>query len=339
MSLPATPEPSDTPIVVRIISERSDFYSSDLANRLPGSTLDQGDVVFTVDAAMPADVVVVMNYLRYDQDIESRRGFVWKWDNEPIVRTPFAKGLDRIFTHVKGSPDSRVTVAPPVLDWWVGKSYDELFQTETPEKTKTISAIASTKTLIDGHRRREEFVTFVSAEVPELDVFGQGRERELSDKWDGLAPYRYSIAIENTSSDDYWTEKIADCFLSYTVPLYFGAPNITEYFPEGSLIWLPMDDRERALRVIHDTLRSDDWVARLPALTEARRLVLERYSLGAQITRLVRENRDAILTAPRVTTRVQGRRTKPGGWIRGLGLVGNVKARVERRRVRLERNG
>ena len=41
---------------------------------------------------------------------------------------------------------------------------------------------------------------------------------------------KFSIAIENYSSENYLTEKVLDCFLSKTIPIYYGCPNIGEFF-------------------------------------------------------------------------------------------------------------
>lgn len=328
---PSAIQGSSTPIVVRLLSQKGAVDMDLTASHLPGGTLDQGDVVFTDSETADADVAVIINYLKYDQKIRARKGYVWKWDNEPIVRRPFAKGLDRVYTHAAAEGDHRVVTAPPILDWWVGRSYDQLSRSRAPRKTREISAIASTKTMIEGHRKRTEFVGWLVEQLPELDLYGQGRDRELADKWDGLAPYRYSIAIENTSKPDYWTEKISDCFLANTVPLYYGATNIGDYFPEGSFVWLPADDRERALAVIRETLKTDHWDARREALRVARKRVLESYSLGAQIMGRVRAERDVILSSPHTTVRVHGRRTRPGGWVRGAGMVGNIRHQLAKR--------
>lgn len=322
------------PIIVQLLSQRGAEGFEGLASRLPGGNLDQGDIVFTTENLDKPDVVIVQNYLKYDLRVTARFGYIWKWDNEPIVRRPFAKGLDRIYTHASAEGDSRVVTAPPVLDWWVGGSYDELSTLALPKKPHNLSAIASTKVAIEGHRKRSEFVNRLEQEFPAIQVFGQGRPRELRDKWDGLAPFRYSVAIENTSKADYWSEKIADCFLTYTVPLYFGATNIDQYFPKDSYIWLPLDNPGSALATIRDTLANDDWESRLPALKEARRRVLDDFSFGAQIMGRIRAEREEILSAPYRTTKIHGRRTKPGGWVRGAGLAGNLRARIERVRRR-----
>ena len=304
-----------------------------LKSHLPGGSLDQGEFRFTVKEE-PADVVIVLNYLKYDTEITARSGYIWCWHNEPIVRKPFPKGFDRIFTHEESS-DPRVSKKPPVLDWWVHKSWDELAALKAPHKSDLVSVIASKKEMIYGHRRRNAFVDVLSEEFPNLPVFGEGREAALDDKWEGLYKYRYSVAIENTSKPDYWTEKIADCFLSFTVPIYFGATNIGRYFPEDSFIWLPIDDTKNSLKVIHECLANDHWEARLPALQEARIRILGDYSLYGQVRALVEAEAEKIREKAFINTRVHGRRTRRGGWVRGAGLRGNLMTQGFRLRARL----
>lgn len=322
-------------ILIRVTSQRGPIDPSLLAFHMPGETLEHERVRFTVDDE-PADIVVVLNYVKYDTKLRARDGFVFLWHNEPIVRRPFPKGFDRVYTHIDDSNDPRVRPAPPILDWWIEKSFDELDAMVMPPKPKQCSAIASTKEMIEGHRVRNDFISRVENEVPGLEIFGKGRKNGLRDKWDGLAPYKYSIAIENTSKPHYWTEKIADCFLAGTVPLYFGATNIAEYFPPESFIWLPIDKPETAVRVLHDTLSKDDWSARNTAVLEARRRVLHEYSLFSQLVRIANENMGRIPQAPWRTYRVHGRRISRGGWIRGLSLAENLESLKARRATRRE---
>ena len=327
---------SPQPVRVSLIEPTGPIPLASFQHRLPGGSTHLGPVKF-VEPGEQSDVSIVFGYLKYDTKITARAGGIWNWHLEPIVRRPFGRGYDRIFTHLDVPEDPRVSTAAPVLDWWLGKSYDELVSLPLPEKSRPFSAIASTKDWIDGHRLRGEIVTRAAERFPDMDLFGRGREREVEDKWDGLAPYRYSLAIENTAKRDYWTEKIADCFLSYTVPFYWGATNISDYFPEQSFVWLPIDDPPRALEIIQNTLDRDDWESRLPALKEARRRVLDRYSLAARVLDLVERDFNNLVSAPLLTKKVHGRRTRPGGWIRGIGLSGNLHARLDRRRQRQSR--
>ncbi len=51
-----------------------------------------------------------------------------------------------------------------------------------------------------------------------------------------LNKYRFCICFENSSYRGYVTEKIFDCFKSGCIPIYFGAPNITDYVPSDCFI-------------------------------------------------------------------------------------------------------
>jgi hypothetical protein len=50
--------------------------------------------------------------------------------------------------------------------------------------------------------------------------------------------YQYSIVIENSREINYFSEKLLDCLLTKTVPIYFGCPNISDYFDTEGWILL-----------------------------------------------------------------------------------------------------
>jgi hypothetical protein len=52
----------------------------------------------------------------------------------------------------------------------------------------------------------------------------------LGEKKDLLFNSQFHICIENSQQSNCFTEKIIDCFVTKTIPIYFGAPNISEYF-------------------------------------------------------------------------------------------------------------
>jgi len=47
---------------------------------------------------------------------------------------------------------------------------------------------------------------------------------------------QFHIAIENTTQDNWFTEKLIDCFQSKTVPIYIGCPNIGDFFDVNGII-------------------------------------------------------------------------------------------------------
>ena len=46
----------------------------------------------------------------------------------------------------------------------------------------------------------------------------------------------FGVAIENTSHNGYFTEKILDCFLLKTIPVYWGCSSITNFFKQDGII-------------------------------------------------------------------------------------------------------
>ncbi|BBB25219.1 conserved hypothetical protein [Amphritea japonica ATCC BAA-1530] len=52
-----------------------------------------------------------------------------------------------------------------------------------------------------------------------------------------LSGYKFAICYENAQMiPGYITEKIFDCFFAGCVPVYWGAPNVTDHIPEGCFI-------------------------------------------------------------------------------------------------------
>lgn len=161
--------------------------------------------------------------------------------------------------------------------WSVKKNFDELVNIENDiVKSRKLSWITSNVALLPGHHHRLRFLEALQKEVP-FDLFGRGF-KPVADKWNALAPYEYSIAFENTIAPLYFTEKIMDCFVSMTVPLYYGSPDIGRYFPEKSFITIDPDD-PKVFSKIRDVIENDDYTTRINVLREAKNLVLTKYNM------------------------------------------------------------
>jgi hypothetical protein len=46
----------------------------------------------------------------------------------------------------------------------------------------------------------------------------------------------FSITIENVKKDYYFTEKLIDCFMTGTIPIYYGCPSIDKFFDINGVI-------------------------------------------------------------------------------------------------------
>ena len=110
-------------------------------------------------------------------------------------------------------------------------------------KTKNLSCISSNKSFLEGHKKRLEFVNHIIATTPKdkIDIFGVGFN-EIKGKIIGLEDYRFSVAIENENKNNWATEKISDCFLTGVIPIFYGCPNIGDYFDMNGIITFQTKD-------------------------------------------------------------------------------------------------
>jgi hypothetical protein len=118
------------------------------------------------------------------------------------------------------------------------------------EKSKSISTIFSWKTWNHGHRLRHSIYDMFK-DSGKIDFYGSGCDKPIDFKVDGLKDYRFSVVIENSIESDYFTEKLLDCFLTGTIPIYWGTKNIENYFDTNGVIFI---NDENELSTIIDTL-------------------------------------------------------------------------------------
>jgi hypothetical protein len=170
--------------------------------------------------------------------------------------------------------------------WSVRRTFDQLREASVRDKPRRLSWITSDVALLPGHRRRLAFLQRLRQELA-FDLYGRGFRR-VYDKWDVLAPYRYSIAFENVCAPLYFTEKLMDCFVCETMPIYVGDPQITACFPRESLVVIDPDAPD-VVEKIRSVVESDLWARNRDAILEAKRRVLNHYNVFAMLARLISE--------------------------------------------------
>lgn len=164
---------------------------------------------------------------------------------------------------------------------------DELSRMEMPAKTKSLATVCSEKKITPGHKLRYALVDTLRQKLGQrMDVYGKTFQ-PIDDKWDAIWPYHYQLVIENGSVDHWWTEKIADAYLGYSYPIYWGCPNLESYFPAESFIRLDVEDIPRSLARVQEIIAHPPTSTQVAAMHEARRLVLEEYNLFALLEKWV----------------------------------------------------
>ena len=104
------------------------------------------------------------------------------------------------------------------------------------KKSKNCSYIASSKNHTALGNYRNNLMRWALSN-DNIDCYGK-HVRPIDKKEDGLADYRFSIAIENYRCPGYFTEKILDCFATGTIPIYIGDPDIGKKFNDKGIIKL-----------------------------------------------------------------------------------------------------
>jgi len=135
-----------------------------------------------------------------------------------------------------------------------------LLNENLPVKSKLVSMISSSKDWTEGHIFRLE----TTRKVKGYDLFGRGF-KEIEHKNEGLEPYMFSIAIENSVSDYYWTEKIMDCFSTKTIPIYRGC-DVSKWFNSDGIIYFKT--HEELQHIINNKLTKEFYESKKGAIEE-----------------------------------------------------------------------
>lgn len=120
-------------------------------------------------------------------------------------------------------------------------------------KTGLVSMIASAKTGATGHRLRHEIAGLYG---DRLDVLGTIRgEGQFVSKYDGHAPYRFSVVCCAERLNWGFSDHLIDCLSVGTVPIYWGCPEIGKFFDvRGILPFEKAEDVGEILPLLSDEL-------------------------------------------------------------------------------------
>lgn len=169
-------------------------------------------------------------------------------------------GLEKILTYDKSLLDlSDRFEFYPHCGCWIQPENQMVY-----DKTKLVSIIASQKQQTIGHRLRHESINIAKESNVSLDVFGRGYT-PVTHKIDALKDYAFTIVIENSKTDYYFTEKLIDAFMTGTVPIYWGCPSIGNFFNLGGV--LVFDDLNTLLFHLNN-LSLDKYNTMLEAVKE-----------------------------------------------------------------------
>lgn len=168
-----------------------------------------------------------------------------------------------------------------LVEWHLSKNWQWL-ATNPIKKTKVFSSIMSNAYTFTGHKLRLDFLKYIDANY-DIDIYGTNigykkykQKLPPHTKDNGLFPYKYTFAAENNAIHNYCTEKLYDAIMSETLCFYWGCPNIVDYLPSESFIWIDLvnNSKEQNLAIIKNAIENNEWEKRLPFIREAKRRLM-----------------------------------------------------------------
>ena len=215
----------------------------------------------------------------------------------PDIDSNFLKQFSSVHTFARSLDiHPKVLHVLPPFPWHIGidnstknnptrkyKCFDDFSFDKEIQKTKNISVISSNKNITTGHRLRLKFIDALRDNFGnEIDVFGRGIN-EFCDKWDVISPYKYHIVLENSYCQNGISEKLYDCYLGQAFPIYYGCPNVAEFFPDKSYLQIDIHNIDSSLQKIFNAVNNNYYEYSLPYIQEAKKLVLSQYNLFGYI--------------------------------------------------------
>jgi hypothetical protein len=112
-------------------------------------------------------------------------------------------------------------------------------------KLNHISFVTSTKNFTSGHELRHNIFNFFESvnTINGLEIYQHKSPPFHTRRNDFFEASKFHVAVENAKEINFFTEKLIDCFASKTIPVYYGCPNIGDFFNlDGMIIFNDYDE-------------------------------------------------------------------------------------------------
>lgn len=189
-----------------------------------------------------SNISIHVDHAIFSQVDRAKRNFAFLAESRTIIPSIYDNVLkhikyleenyELIFTHDKSfdGKSEKIKIINSACTSWILDEDRKIYP-----KHKLVSMIASKKNMCNEHFFRNHIADIVGSQV---DLYGRGREKQLINKIDGLRDYCFSITMENGTYDNMYSEKILDCFTTGTIPVYYGAKCVENFFNPQGIIWL-----------------------------------------------------------------------------------------------------
>jgi len=271
--------------------------------------IDFSNVTFVTDDSY--DIAVFFNYIDLEVP-EDKKIFVFP--HEPLWNGQHQKNYS-LFKNIKVFGFNKESYTPPESCTptiahtfyggrgpWVDKledwNYKNLININ-PKKSKTISSILTNNinaqefsNKFSLYKCRYNLAKYLISNASFIDYYGGWGLKTSEYKKSTVENYMFNISIENEFSPNWISEKFYDPILYNTIPIYYGCPNIKEYYPEKGYILLEDPfDTQRTLKQIKNIQSNakDIYKEMLPNLLKIKQKYFNQYNLLKKIIKLANQ--------------------------------------------------
>jgi len=108
----------------------------------------------------------------------------------------------------------------------------------------------------------------------------------LGDTKDTLFKSQFHVAIENSKINNYFSEKVMDCFVTRTVPIYWGCPNIGNYFNVDGMFLV---DTAEDIVTVANSLGAGTYDKMMPHVEDNFQRAQKWKNLGGRLTEKIQQ--------------------------------------------------
>jgi hypothetical protein len=105
-----------------------------------------------------------------------------------------------------------------------------------------------------------------------MNNIGYRAPMDNSEYWKFLSHYKFNICFENTDTKDYVTEKLVNAYLGGSIPIYWGTPQVLEWFNPKAFLYLEdVNDMQSLVNKVIELDTNDELYQQMrsePLLTE-----------------------------------------------------------------------
>jgi len=133
-------------------------------------------------------------------------------------------------------------------------SKDKYKELANLDKKLEVSFICGNKQMIEGHHLRHKIYNKqFKIKTPTKWFYTTTEPKSIC-----FENSMFHVAIENSKNQNYFTEKIVDAFLTKTIPIYWGCPNIEDFFDVKGII--TFNNEDELVSILNSLTEEEYWI-------------------------------------------------------------------------------